>query len=73
MAEKVIKPSLPFGTVKKMMKAQYPEGLVSKDAVVEMQKTLQQIVINITKKAGHIALAGKRKTITAGDVTIACE
>ena len=56
-----------------MMKTNYPEGLIAKDAVIEMQKTLEQIVINGTKKAGKIAQAGKRKTITAGDISIACE
>jgi histone H3/H4 len=73
MAETKIEPNFPLARTKKMMKAHFPEGLISKESIEEMDRTLGKIVENITKKAGKIALNGKRKTITAADIDIACE
>ena len=73
MAEKPYEPKLPLATVKRLMKENYPEGNVSKDAIVEMEKTLAQVIVNITKKAGLIAQNAKRKTIFPEDIDLACQ
>lgn len=73
MAEKPYEPKLPLGTVKRWMKAYYPEGNVSKEAVIEMERTLSRVLENITKKSVLIAKNAKRKTIFPEDIDLACQ
>jgi histone H3/H4 len=73
MAEKPYEPSLPIGTVKRLMKENFPEGHISAEAITEMEKTLTQVLKNVTKKAGLFATSAKRKTIQASDIELACK
>ena len=73
MAEKPYEPKLPLGTVKRLMKENFTDGNISKGAVEEMEKTLAQVIVTYTKKAGAIAKNAKRKTIFPEDIAVACQ
>lgn len=73
MAAIVESNTFPLAAIKRAMKAAYPEGLVSKEAITEMDVTLASIVSEYTVKAGKIAANSKRKTISKDDIVLAFE
>ncbi len=64
---KTIIPYSPLGRL--MMRAGAQR--VGEDACIELEQFLHDYAITISKKANEIAKHAKRKTIIAGDVTLA--
>ncbi len=60
---------IPLGTIKRLMK-KVGVSRISKDALEEMSKYLEEELLNITQKANESSRHAGRKTITKEDVQI---
>lgn len=57
--------------LKRLMKVEGDANIIAADAITELQEHLQDLAVEITKKALALTKHAKRKTITKSDIKLA--